>query len=200
MKIHYFKPQYTLNYNKGYIGFTYNHKNLFSKGITYFTKLDNLSGISVSHALIVIDENTCIEATIKGVKYTKLNKYFKSNKYNIFFRKPINFSNEMAESIVEKAKTFIGLKYDFSLYIAHIFKHSIIGKFIDSMTGNRVSKYLYSLTDTKEEFVCSEFVAKVLQLIPELAIIGILSEKTAGEINPQELFEDVKIFKDWKKD
>ena len=55
-------PAYGENYNKGYIGFCYDPRSLVSKAIAKATKYCNYSNIEVSHALIVISEDLCIEA------------------------------------------------------------------------------------------------------------------------------------------
>jgi hypothetical protein len=96
-------PVYGVNYNKGYIGFTYDGTHPVGQGIAYFTKWDKMSNISATHALIVTGENTCIEANAgtNMVEENPLQPYFEPSNCQIFFRKPKDLTDEIAERIVE---------------------------------------------------------------------------------------------------
>ena len=67
LKIDSITPVYGDNYNKGYIGFTYQKKSIVSIGIAFITRWARLSHIKVSHAFVVTDENECVEADRKSV-------------------------------------------------------------------------------------------------------------------------------------
>jgi len=96
-------PVYGVNYNKGYIGFTYDGTHPVGRGIAYFTKWDKMSNISATHALIVTGENTCIEANAgtNMVEENDLQPYFKPSNCQIFFRKPKDLTDNIAERIVD---------------------------------------------------------------------------------------------------
>ena len=82
-------PVYGVNYDKGYIWFSYNDGTI-SKGITYFTRGDRKQQIKVSHVFLVTGENSCIEAdAFTGkVEEASLTKYFYQAGYQVFFKKP----------------------------------------------------------------------------------------------------------------
>jgi hypothetical protein len=69
-----------------------------------------MSDISVSHVLIVTGENTCIEADAfhNTVKEGTLQHYFDEPHCQIFFRKPQELNDEVAEGIVQALRPEVG--------------------------------------------------------------------------------------------
>lgn len=127
------KPVYGVNYNKGYIGFTYDGKNPVGRGIAYFTKWDKMSNINATHALIVTGENSCIEANAGSnrVEENPLKPYFEPSNCQIFFRKPKGLDDKIADRIVEILKGEVGKEYDYKLILAHAFSGSIPGQMLN---------------------------------------------------------------------
>lgn len=192
------KPVYGDNYNKGYIGFTYTNGNLIAEGIAYFTRWARRSGIRVTHAFIVTGENSCIEAMAgtNCVQKSNLEDYFKKPKCQIFFRKPKDLTDEIANRIVEAAKNRIDKEYDHNLIIFHAIINLIVSKLLAPILREKVKPWLAKIADDPEKWICSELAAYVLDEQPEYKDKGILKRRNA-RISPQELFEDREIFEPW---
>lgn len=158
------------------------------------------TGIKISHALIVIDENTCVEADANERKVIKspLSKYFNNQNKIISFRKPRDLSDEIANVISETAISKIGCPYEFKQIVSHI-NHSLpfIHQF-NKLSHNFVVDIISRVIDNPDKFICSELAAFCLKSAKDWKYHdkGILSRLTC-RVNPQELFEDRVIFKDW---
>ena len=195
------KPVYGDNYNKGYIGFTYTEGHIISEGIAYFTKWARMSDIRVTHALIVTGENSCIEANANNncVEQGNLQKYFNNPHCQIFFRKPKDLTDEIADRIVKVLNPEIGKKYDFQLILTQALAGTFMGYFFDHLLEGKVEDELARILNDPEKWICSELAAYALDEQPEYKDRGILKRPNAT-ISPQELFEDKnrEIFKPWK--
>ena len=193
-------PVYEQNYYKGYIGFCYDLKSWVSWCIAKLTKYCCYSNISVSHALIVIDENTCVEADFKSGSVVKsyLSKYFDDNKKTISFRKPRDLNEEIANEIVQYAEAMVGKKYETLEILGHLFKAGYFTRKFNRLTNYKYADKISNFLDNKNKFVCSELATECLKNAKTWAYCdqGILSRKSS-RLNPQELFEDRKIFKEW---
>ena len=190
-------PQYGVNYNAGYVGFTYTTSNLVSRGIAYFTRWTKMHQISVSHALLVTGENQCIEAHAQGgVKRTNLDTYFEDEHCQIFFRKPLNLSPEIAARLVSTAEEHLGCGYDFNLIAAQLEANSLTGRLFRRLLGKSFEERVCQLKDHPERWICSELVAHCLDSQPEYLDTGVLANNDCT-IDPQELFEDDLIFTAW---
>ena len=191
-------PQYGINYDAGYIGFTYYDSSIVSKGITYFTRWHRFQDIRVSHALVVLDERTCIEALADKncVEISPLTNYFNDINCSIFFRKPLPWSKELGERIAAVAKTQRGCKYDFGLIGANAIDGTFLGHLLfDIFKGNKDA--LAKACGAKDKWICSELAAFALDEQKEFHDRGVLA-KPNDVITPQELFEDSVIFEEWK--
>lgn len=197
--ITYVEPVYGLNYNKGYIGFTYDGDNPIAQGIAYFTKWDQMHMIRATHVLIVTGEDSCIEAdgATNSVHETPLAPYFKRSNKQIFFRKPVGLTDEVAEHIVQTLRPEIGKTYDFPLIAAHALVGTVLGYVIDRLSGEKLSVSLCKLLDNLNSYICSELAAYALDQQPEYRDKGVLALPDST-INPQQLFEDDVIFEAWK--
>ena len=195
----YVEPVYGLNYNKGYIGFTYDGDNPIAQGIAYFTKWDKIDMIRATHVLIVTGEDSCIEASgsDKHVHETPLAPYFEQSTKQIFFRKPVGLTGEVAERIVQTLRPEIGKTYDFFLIMAHALVGTVPGHVIDRLSGDKLSVSLCKLLDNPNSYICSELAAYALDQQPEYRDKGVLALPDST-INPQQLFEDDVIFEAWK--
>lgn len=194
------KPEYSLNYNKGYIGFTFNDSSIVSYGIAYFTRWDRLSDIDVSHALIVSDDNMCIEAVAgQGVIESNLDKYFYDEHTHIFFRKPKGWSETVADEIVSSARKEVGAHYADGLIVNDMMNHTFLGQMLNDLTHDAIVDGIAQALTRKGSFICSELAAYCLQSATNWPYnhMGVL-EHPAAAITPQSLFEDVEIFELWK--
>jgi hypothetical protein len=195
------KPVYGVNYNQGYIGFTYTNNHVIAEGIAYFTRYARMGDIHATHALIVTGENSCIEAdALKNcVKEGTLQHYFDEPNCQIFFRKPKDLTDEIANRIVKTAEPEIGKKYDFKSILTHAISGTFAGRFLDHLLRGKFENELGRILNEPNEWICSELAAYVLDEQPEYKDRGILKQPNAT-ISPQELFEDSVIFEPWKND
>lgn len=193
------EPVYGINYNKGYIGFTYDGKHPVARGIAYFTKWYKMSNIHATHALIVTGENSCVEADASSdtVKESSLLPYFQPSKRQIFFRKPKDLTDDIASRIASLAQSEVGKKYDLALIIAHAFSGSFPGHLLNRLSRGKLKEILCETLDHPDKYICSELAAYVLDEQSEYRDQGVLAFPNAT-INPQKLFEDDVIFEPWK--
>ncbi len=192
------QPEYGINYDKGYIGFTYTKKSIISTGIAYFTRWSRMRDIKVSHALIVTGENECVEALVgDGVVWTNLKKYFNNKDCQIFFRKPKGLLKEHADRIAAVAAQEVGNQYDLALIPAQAGQGSFVGKLLNRVFNNRPDRMISRLLNRDDRWICSELAAHCLESVAEFKNRGILNDPQET-IDPQELFEDDDIFAPWK--
>jgi hypothetical protein len=177
------------NYNKGYIGFVYDNNCLLSKIIAYATKSERVNNIKISHVFLIISQNKCIEVdAIKNkVVESHLNKYINNKRYQVFLRKPINLTDDVANSIVFTAKNQLGKKYNKRKIIQYAIGNSIFGKFIGGIFTN--SKNIKAEGDCR--WICSDFIAYCLNQQSEYKEKGVLKNNI---VTPQSLFADAVVF------
>jgi len=191
------EPVYGENYDRGYIGFGYGRTHFVSKGVAYFTRLNRLGDVKVSHALIVTGPDSCIEARYNGgVQEGVLKQYFDDEEYQLFFRKPRNLDSTIATAIIKAAKTQLGCKYDTALLFSQAVNGSFLGRILNRAFGNSPDQMLSALVNSDARWVCSELVAYAMDNHPEYHDKGILADPHET-IDPQELFEDTELFDPW---
>ncbi|MFN9622646.1 MAG: hypothetical protein ACK587_07425 [Cyanobacteriota bacterium] len=191
-------PNYGQNYGAGYIGFTYTQSNILSLGIAYFTRWTRMHDIKVSHALVVTGPNECIEAHMEGgVKRTTLDTYFNNPSCQIFFRKPVGLTPELAEGIIRAAEDHLGCAYDIDLIAAQLQVNSLTGQLIRHRLIPNLEETICQRRDHLDRWICSELVAHCLDSQPAYHDKGVL-EHSDATIDPQELFEDDQIFATWR--
>ncbi len=192
-------PVYGNNYNKGYIGFSYNDNSVIAKGIAHFTGWQRMSDLYATHVLIVTGENSCIEADAfhNCVKEGPLQHYFDQPHCQIFFRQPQGLNNEIAEGIVQVLRPEIGKKYDFKSILTQTLSGSFFGRLCDRLLQGKLEDKLSEKLNNPEKWICSELAAYALDEQPQYQDQGILKRPNAT-ISPQELFEDSVIFEPWK--
>ena len=199
LMIQYVAPEYGVNYDKGYIGFTYPKDHIFAKGTAWFTRWDRMGDILATHALLVTGENECIEAVGSGVRQADLQTYFDDPNCQIFFRKPRDLSPAIADQMESLARPEIGKPYDNALIVGAAAAGSFLGHMINNITGGIAEDLLDKILNHDDKWICSELVAYCMDSIPEYRDQGILA-RPDETINPQELFEDNTIFSAWKKE
>lgn len=193
------KPVYGDNYNKGYVGFTYDKGHFIAEGIVHFTHWASMSDIYATHALIVTGEDSCIEADAgeNCVEEGTLQNYFGKNTCQIFFRKPKNLTDEIANRIIQTVRREVGKKYDFKSILTQALSGSFPGRFVDRLLQGKLEDKLAEIFNDPNKWICSELAAYALDEQPEYKDQGILKRPNAT-ISPQELFEDLVIFEPWK--
>jgi hypothetical protein len=191
-------PQFGKTHNIGYIGFTYYNESFVSNGIAYFTKWSKLGEITVSHTLVVTGENECIEALAEkdSVTTSPLTKYFDDPKCAIFFRKPVDWTNDIGATVSSTALKQKGAKYDYGLIAADLVNGTFLGNLIHGCFKSQKEDILTKLLNKDKSWICSELAAYALDEQPEYKDKGILN-KECDMITPQELFEDGTIFEPW---
>lgn len=190
-------PQFGVNYQPGYIGFTFTRDSEISKGIAYFERWERLSDIKVSHVLIVSGANECIEAHAgEGVARAPLDKYFNDPHTLIFFRQPKRWAPELGQRIVDAAAAKIGCKYNFELIAADMMADSLFGHWCNQIFHNYPRRFVARLLDQTNEFICSQLGSYSMAVQPEFKGVGCL-EFPLDTIEPQELFEDEQLFEGW---
>jgi hypothetical protein len=185
------------NYGPGYLGFSYNDDNLFSYGITLFTKIES-DKIVVSHAFLVIDSNTIAEATIGGVQLSPISKYFDNPHYAVFFKKPKGLNGEMAERLATVAKSKLGMGYDYGLITHFFLRKFFLYRWISESVFFRKKP---SLFDSKGEDLCSEYVCEVLNSEAYYQSLFPLNTYHPSKIDPLRLFradDDYGVLEPWK--
>ena len=178
------------NYGPGWIGFSYRDNNVISKGIAFFTR-EEYEGIVPSHAFIVRDKQTIIEATWPEVKITDISHYFDDPHVVVFFKKPVDLTPKDISDLVFNATFHIGRKYDTTVFGYFVFRYilRLLGKL-------EPYKDKPAWGDTPEKWVCSELVAYCLKAIDKYANLFPLSEYHPSKVDPLMLFRS-EIFKEW---
>jgi hypothetical protein len=196
MDIQIITPQFGVNYDTGYIGFTYTG-GFVAAGVAYFERWNRLSDIKVTHALIVSGENECIEAHIdEGVARVSLAKYFADPQCRIFFRKPRGWNPGLGQRIAAAAAAKVGDRYNTGLVVAEGVADTVAGRWMNKLFHEWPHRVLNRWLARPNEFICSELAAYALAQQPEFAGLGVLA-KPLDTIDPQELFEDTELFEDW---
>ncbi len=199
MDIQIIAPQFGVNYDTGYIGFTYTG-GFVAAGVAYFERWNRLSDIKVTHALIVSGENECIEAHIdEGVARVSLAKYFDDPQCRIFFRKPRGWNPGLGQRIAAAAGAKVGDKYNTGLVVADAAADTVAGHWMNKLFHEWPHRLFNRWLARPNEFICSELAGYVLAQQPEFAGLGVLA-KPLDTIDPQELFEDSNLFEDWARE
>jgi len=191
-------PVYGENYDKGYIGFSYEKGAIVSIGIAFITRWARISDVKVSHAFVVTGEDSCVEAVGKGVQVQTLKHYFDNPHYQVFFRKPVQYNADVANRICQTASEQVGEAYDHSLIPAHAMFGFKWLKRLNKLTGGIFRSLVMRLMNSEDEWICSELAAYSLDEQPEYHDKGVLRQRNEA-IDPQALFEDNEIFTAWKK-
>lgn len=192
------EPLYGVNYGNGYTGFTCPVKpGMLSRGIAYFTRFDRLGDITVTHALTVTGQDTCVEALVdRGVVETPLQHYFEDPDTLIFFRKPRRLDSAAERIILNAVYAHVGDAYDKRLIAAHAITGSFFGRFASLVSQGESDAFVAWMLDNPIAWICSEYAAWALNKVPALSGHGVL-RYPAATINPQELFQCDVTYNPW---
>lgn len=199
MTIHSLKPNWGVNYDVGYIGFTSRTDDLVAAGIAWFERFESQRDLpTVEHVLIVSGPDECIEAHARtGVQKAPLSKYFTDPHCRIFFRKPRRWDQILGEDIVISAQRRIGDGYGYGVIAADLLANTYLGHMANVFLRNWPNRVISKLLKRPGSEVCSELAAEVLQA--NMPHIGCLAQP-ARMITPQRLFDDTVIFAPWKNE
>lgn len=208
MITHSLKPNWGVNYDVGYIGFTSRTDDAVAAGIAWFEHFDEIqvrdgvrqytrpAGIVVEHALVVSGPDECIEAHAgTGVQKSTLSKYFNDPHCRIFFRKPRNWNRVLGEDIVISAQRRIGDKYAYSIIVADALANSVAGHWLNACFGGWPNRIVSGWLSKKHQEVCSQLAAE--SMADNMPHVSILAEP-ARIVTPQALFEDPVVFEQWR--
>lgn len=200
MNIQTIKPEFGVNYDVGYIGFTMTRGDDISEGIAYFERFERMSDIAVSHAFVVTGDDELVEAHIEhGVQRDCISKYFDDPNVLVFFRKPRNWTPGMGRVIANAAISKIGRPYASGLIVADVLADTLFGRLANKVFKQWPDRFVRALLDEPNRFICSELAAYALSQDYLLYKIGVL-KNPLDAIDPQELFEDEIIFDDWARE
>jgi hypothetical protein len=201
MQTHSLKPNFGVNYDVGYIGFTARCCDPVAAGIAWFERWPVgrvPAGLIVTHALVVSGADECIEAHAKfGVQRSTLSKYFNDPHCQLFFRKPRGWDLPRGQQIVSAAAAHVGDKYGYGIILADLLANTYLGHWLNYWLRNWPNRLVCRLLDRAGSEVCSELAALALQeqwWIPRLGCL----ENPACMVTPQALFEDDCVFEPWK--
>lgn len=189
------KPQYGVNYNEGFDGFTVRAKDFLANGIKWFERWDQLPGIPpVSHTLKIVGENKTIEALSDGVVYGTIDHYLNDPDCALLIREPIGWTPEMGRRMTAEAEKHLGEKYNWFLIAMIAISRTYFGRAIDNMSKGKISTWLQDWADNSRMEICSSLVARVDSTEPELAGKSVLS-LPPFKVLPTMLFGDSVIYK-----
>ncbi len=185
-------PKFGIDYKAGHVFFSYS-SSFVSRGIALFSNFENYSNVPVSHCGIITGSRTCLEASVGGVQESDfITKYVQDPHTLVFLRSPIGLTPAKAIDMEMWATQHIGKNY---AYVG------IAGSALWNMLGLVFLRWLRKQQNPfnpKDEYFCSELVAEaMIKAWPNRP--GCLQYHPSN-IYPQTLFEDRKIFKDWKTD
>lgn len=190
------RPLFTGNYKSGYIGFTYHDNSFISKGIVYFTSPPTRK-IRVSHVFIVKDKNFGYESTmnkkVNGIHCFNLNKYFNDDNCHVIFKKPFDLKKSDVETMLFYAIKNEGKRYDYPLLIGFVLRWIL--RPIENSPWLRENP---SIFNSKDKWICSEFVAFLLKQIPKYVVSWPLSHYHSSKISPQLLFDSRELWQKWR--
>jgi hypothetical protein len=189
-------PKFGVNYDTGYIGFTYTG-GFVAGSVAYFERWNRSTGLKVSHTFVVSGDNECIEAHInEGVARVPLTKYFADPACQVFFRCPRGWNPELGRRIADDAAAKLGAHYNTGLIVADVAADTFMGHWLNRLLRSWPSRVMSRACDRSGHWICSQLVAYALAQQPELQGHGVL-RFPFDIIDPQELFEDEDLFEPW---
>lgn len=162
------KPQFGVNYDVGFDGFTSRTKDFIAAGINWFANWDAIPGVPpVSHTFKIVGDDLTIEAFGDGVRYGKLSDYLNDQTCALLVRRPKGWTPELGARMVEETKYHLGEKYNYFLIVMLAISNSYLGRWIDKKFDGKFSIWLTDWADNAKSNICSSLVARVNGAMPE---------------------------------
>lgn len=183
------KPVFGQSYSQGWLGFVRSY-GYVSDAIEYGERWVRKEPFpSVTHALVVIGDNACVEAHAEvGVRLANLSDYLTDPKCKIYFREPKDLTPTMGACIAMAAKDEVGSSYDDLLIVEQAMADSFLGYWLNHYTNGWPHRIMARLLMRPKSFICSFLGAYTLASQPQFAGRGILGGPLSA-IDPQTLFE-----------
>ncbi|MCB2228818.1 MAG: hypothetical protein KQH53_19245 [Desulfarculaceae bacterium] len=177
------KPVYGVTYEPGLVGFSRVAGDFVSDGISIFTGDEAISGVAVTHAFLVENEDYCIEATGEGVVRNYLEEYF-DGKHLVYFRRPKGLTPDKASLLLDAARAKLGQGYSYAGIFGMLMdKVCKVGDFIPGLNHCR------NPFNSRSSWFCSELVSFALHCMPEYRGSELLKTYHPSRVSPQRLFE-----------
>ena len=187
-------PQWGVNYDLGFDGFTSRQKDFLSAGINWFERWDAIPGTPpVSHAFKIVGPDLTIEALVTGVTHGKLSPHINDPNCSVIIRRPAGWTPDMGLRLLSAMESHLGEKYNYLMIIMMAIGKSYLGHGIDLLTRGKFSVWLEKLADNKRHDICSSVVARADNAITELRNRGVL-KTPPFEITPIMLCGDTVIY------
>ncbi len=183
------QPIWGRHYNVGYLMAEFNTKSTFSRGIAYLTRGEKeAERVDISHVSIISGPDACVEAREGvGVVENSILGRFQDKHKLVYFRKPVGYTEELGQAIVDEIMQHVGEDYDNNLIAAHAISGSALGRMLNRLTSNAFEESVSGLFNDPSKWICSEIAANAYDAQPQLKDIGILKQSDHA-IVPRELF------------
>jgi hypothetical protein len=175
---------------RGWVFFTADKEPL-SKGIMHFTRW-GAGEDRVTHAGL-----TCFEATLEshfpqGVHWNTWDRIVEraqsSEDQRVWIGKPIGWTPEYGQKIIEHGSKMVGQRYDVSSILALASNNTVFGRILGSITRGYSQKAVGALLNGKNRWFCSEHVAhSISAVIPEFE--KVIKSQPIHFITPQMLMD-----------
>jgi hypothetical protein len=183
-------PVFGEDYKEGYVFFSYTTSSVVSAGIALFQSCETKSG-PISHCGIISGPGKCLEATTPVVCESDfIAKYINEPHTIVFLRKPVGWTPEKAQVIIQEGRKHLGKKYSYTGLLGSALK------VILSWSYKLFPSWRYKADpfNSKKEIFCSEYIA--MCMVPAMGKVGCLQYDPTN-IYPSTLFEDRVIWTPW---
>ena len=164
-------------------------RSLLSKAIGFVSTGGKFRNFAPSHIAIVAATTSSnillIEAAFSGIRYTNLDTY---KNYTVWIKRVVG-SYDIKTSL-EWADSKVGTRYDY-LQIMGILSRSLLRLFGKRLY--RKSKSIRNFLDSKQKFICSEFVGKIFKRLGIILWHGDISHWTPHDLNRSDLLYEVTL-------
>ena len=193
MKVTKAKPVWGETLNPGYLGFITREHDALAEGIEWFERWT--AGLPFVHVFILSGPDEVVEAHAGGVRRASLAaEYFNEPDCQVFIREPRYWTPAMGASLVAEAEKHLGDHYGYGLILADMLANSFLGHSLNKFTFNLPNRAMSWLLNGRNDEICSELAALVMQTQYPLRLRGCLRQP-AREITPKLLGNDELCFK-----
>lgn len=147
---------------------------LLGVGIRFFENHPEEAASKVNHVGIMVDEINIIEALSKTVERPLATGYSPPSKTKIAIYRPLNLTENERNTIITKARSYVGKTYGYTKILAHILDWFLGGKYV-----------FRRLTNMDKYPICSWVVAQAY------AKAGKFFGVAPGSANPDDIWDFV---------